>query len=133
MSQTDYEITDAGDGTAKLRLVGDWTTTALGRLPQRLGKDLDGRKIESVDTRDLGRFDTAGALALVQASHCGVPKSAWTERPEAGRIYTMIEALERKSSPPPKQPDAFTRAFAKIGRGVYDFGAEAMLSLAWDV
>ena len=36
MSQTDYEITDAGGGAAKLRLVGDWTTTALGRLPQRL-------------------------------------------------------------------------------------------------
>ena len=68
MSQTDYEITDAGGGAAKLRLVGDWTTTALGRLPQRLDKDLNGRKIESLDTRDLGRFDTAGALALVKAS-----------------------------------------------------------------
>ncbi|MFN7109914.1 MAG: ABC transporter permease, partial [Brevundimonas sp.] len=126
MSQTDYEITDAGDGTAKLRLVGDWTTTALGRLQQRLEKDLAGRKVKSLDTRDLGRFDTAGALALVQASHCGVPKSAWADRPEAGRIYTMIETLERKSAPRPKQPDAFTRSFAKIGRGVYDFGGEAM-------
>jgi phospholipid/cholesterol/gamma-HCH transport system permease protein len=76
MSQTDYEISDAGQGAAKLRLIGDWTTTALGRLPQRLDRDLGGRKVESVDTRDLGRFDTAGALALVQASRCGVPPSA---------------------------------------------------------
>ena len=131
MSKADYEILDAGDGAAKLRLVGDWTTTALGRLPQKLGRDLDGRKVESVDTQALGRFDTAGALALVQASNGGVPKSAWTDRPEAGRIYQMIETLERKSAPAPKRQDPLIRTFAKIGRGVYDFGGEAVLSLAF--
>ncbi|KAK0341557.1 hypothetical protein LTR94_025892, partial [Friedmanniomyces endolithicus] len=131
MSQTDFEIKDAGEGAADLRLVGDWTTTALGRLPQRLGRELEGRKVQSLDTSDLGRFDTAGVLALVQATGCGVPKSAWKDRPEAGRIYKMIEALERKSAPAPKRPDAFTRTFSKIGRGVYDFWGEAVLSLAF--
>lgn len=130
MSQADYEIQDVADG-ATLRLTGDWTTTALGRLPQRLKSDLDGRRVEDVDTADLGRFDTAGALALVQASGGRLPKSAWKGRPEAGRIYKMIEALERKSAPAPTRQDMLTRSFAKIGRGVYDFGAEAMLSLAF--
>ncbi len=131
MSQAQYEIVDADDGAAKLRLTGDWTTTALGKLPRDLGRDLDGRTIKSIDTSELGRFDTAGALALVQASSGRLPKGAWKERPEAGRIYEMIEVLERKSAPAPKRPDPFTRSFAKVGRGVYDFGAEAMLSLSF--
>ena len=130
MSQAQYEIVDA-DGGAKLRLSGDWTTTALGNLPRNLGRDLDGRTINSIDTRDLGRFDTAGALALVQGSSGKLPKTAWKDRPEAGRIYQMIEALERKGAPKPKRADAFTRTFAKVGRGVYDFWGEAMLSLSF--
>ena len=101
MSQPEYEIQDATDGAATLRLVGDWTTTTLGRLPRTLNRDLQGRKVADLDTSELGRFDTAGALALVQASNASVPKSAWKARPEAGRIYQMIEALERKSAPAP--------------------------------
>jgi phospholipid/cholesterol/gamma-HCH transport system permease protein len=131
MNQADYEIQETGDGAATLRLTGDWTTTALGRTPRRLDRDLDGRSIGAVDITALGRFDTAGALALVKAANGGVPKEVWEARPEAGRIYRMIEALERKSVPPPRRTDAFTRTFAKIGRGVYDFGAEALLSFAF--
>ena len=130
MNQAQYEIVET-DGAARLRLTGDWTTTALGRLPTELSRDLEGREIASIDTSDLGRFDTAGALALVQASSGRLSKSQWKDRPEAGRIYHMIELLERKSAPAPKRPSAFVRTFAKIGRGVYDFGGEAMLSLAF--
>ncbi|MET3836357.1 phospholipid/cholesterol/gamma-HCH transport system permease protein [Brevundimonas sp. UYEF29] len=130
MNQAAYEIVDR-DGEARLRLTGDWTTTALGRLPTELSRDLEGRDIVSIDTSDLGRFDTAGALALVQASSGRLSKSQWKERPEAGRIYHMIELLERQSAPAPKRPSAFVRTFAKVGRGVYDFGGEAMLSLAF--
>ena len=93
MNQAAYEIVDR-DGEARLRLTGDWTTTALGRLPTELSRDLEGRDIASIDTSDLGRFDTAGALALVQASSGRLSKSQWKERPEAGRIYHMIELLE---------------------------------------
>ena len=130
MNTAAYEIVDS-DGEARLRLTGDWTTTALGRLPTELSRDLEGRDIASIDTSDLGRFDTAGALALVQASSGRLSKSQWKDRPEAGRIYHMIELLERQSAPAPKRPSAFVRTFAKIGRGVYDFGGEAMLSLAF--
>ena len=72
MSQAQYEIVDADDGAAKLRLTGDWTTTALGKLPRDLGRDLDGRTIKSIDTSELGRFDTAGAPGLGQ----GAPRRA---------------------------------------------------------
>lgn len=131
MSGADFQTgrTEAGGGV--LRLSGDWTATTLGRTPQRLASALEGAEIARLDLADLGRFDTSGALALVQASSGRLPADAFAARPEAGRIYAMVEALERESAPPPRRPDPFTRHFAKVGRGVYDILAEATLSLAF--
>lgn len=126
----DFTIEDAGAG-AVLRLSGDWTTTGLGRVGERLLRELGDRPVTGVALDDLGRFDTAGALAIVKASSKPLPKNAWAERPEAGRLYATIEKLERKAGAPPPRDNALMRTFAKIGRGVYDFGAEAMLSFAF--
>lgn len=130
MAAADFQINDADEGLT-LRLTGDWTATELGRISHRLDNDLSDRTITAVDLSDMGRFDTAGALAIVQASRCVLPQSAWSQRPEAGRTYAMVEKLERESAPPPKRPAAFVRGFSKVGRGVYDIGAEAMLSMAF--
>ena len=43
----------------------------------------------------------------------------------------MVEDLERHAVDPPRQSDPVTRFFAKVGHGVYDFGAEAWLSFAF--
>jgi phospholipid/cholesterol/gamma-HCH transport system permease protein len=43
----------------------------------------------------------------------------------------MVEKLERTSTKKPKEADPFTRTFAKVGRGVYDIGAETILSFAF--
>ena len=102
MNRADFQIDEHQDGQARLRLAGDWSTVAVGRLGDRLKTELDGRAVTALDLDDLGRFDTAGALALVQASSGRLPKGVWKERPEAGRIYQMIEVLERKSAPAPK-------------------------------
>ncbi|CAN5136220.1 ABC transporter permease [soil metagenome] len=131
--------TDGGDtpgaarpgGGAVLHLTGDWTTTGLGRAAQSLSDDLGGRSVSQIDIAELGRFDTAGALVLVQATNKSLSADTWTARPEAGRVYAMVEALERESAPPPRRPDAFTRTFAKIGHGVYDVGGEMLLSMAF--
>ena len=130
MTRADFHIEDS-EGAATLRLTGDWTTTSLGRTAKRLNDDLSGRSIGAVDVSELGRFDTAGALALVQASDKSLPKEAWAERPEAGRIYATVEKLDRESAPPPKRSGPVTRGFANMGRGVYDVGAEAVLSMAF--
>ena len=130
MARADFQVDETGEGAA-LSLSGDWTTTALGRTGRRLDAALAGRKITSIRLDDLGRFDTAGALALVQGGANQLPKGQWKARPEAGRIYALVQKLERQSAPPPRRADPVTRAFAKIGHGVYDFGAEATLSLAF--
>jgi phospholipid/cholesterol/gamma-HCH transport system permease protein len=130
MARADFRLEETPDG-AVLSLVGDWTTTALGRVSRRLDDALEGRTLAALDLSELGRFDTAGALTLVQSSHCHLPAGAWASRPEAGRIHALVERLERQSAPPPPRSDSFTRSFAKIGRGVQDIGTEATASLAF--
>ncbi|NJC41625.1 phospholipid/cholesterol/gamma-HCH transport system permease protein [Brevundimonas alba] len=130
MAAADFEI-DEGGGTLTLRLTGDWTATSLGRISRRLDDDLHQRCVDAVDLKDLGRFDTAGALAIVQASNCVLPASAWSQRPEAGRTYAMVERLERESAGPPRRSPGWVRGFAKVGRGVQDIVAEATLSMAF--
>jgi phospholipid/cholesterol/gamma-HCH transport system permease protein len=130
MARADFQVEETGDG-ALLRLSGDWTTTALGRTGRRLQDALEGRHVVGLDLENLGRFDTAGALALVKSGVATMPDAVWKARPEAGRTYALVERLERESAPPRRRPDAFTRTFAKIGHGVHDIAAEATLSLAF--
>ena len=130
MAAADFEI-EEGAGKRTLRLSGDWTATELGRVSRRLDDALEERSVDAVDLSELGRFDTAGALAIVQASNVILPQSAWTQRPEAGRTYAMVERLERESAGPPKRSPSWVRGFAKVGRGMHDIAAEASLSMAF--
>lgn len=130
MAAADFQI-EEGAGRRTLRLSGDWTATELGRVSRRLDEALEERSVDAVDLSELGRFDTAGALAIVQASNVVLPQSAWSQRPEAGRTYAMVEKLERDSAGPPKRSPGWVRGFAKVGRGVHDIAAEATLSMAF--
>ena len=101
MVSADFQIED-GEGGLVLHLSGDWTTAGLGRTTRRLATALKDRTPTRLDLNELGRFDTAGALSL-----------------------------ERESVEPRKRADAFTRSFAKVGRGIEDIGHEAVMSLAF--
>ena len=132
MTTAGFDISEREDGGATLRLTGDWTTGGIDRSAQRLNQSLAGRPIVGLDLDDMGRFDTSGALAVFLAGgQNGLPRDAWAARPEAGRIYAMVEMLERQSGTSPQRADAFTRAFAKVGRGVHDIVGEMTLSMAF--
>ncbi|MDQ3126206.1 MAG: ABC transporter permease [Pseudomonadota bacterium] len=130
MAAADFQIEDGGPGLT-LRLTGDWTATELGKISRRLDDELHERAVDAVDLTDMGRFDTAGALAIVQAANCVLPPSAWTQRPEAGRTYAMVEKLERESADPPPRSPGWVRTFGKVGRGVHDIADEATLTMAF--
>ncbi len=131
MKRATYQIDEHQDGQTRLRLAGDWSTVTMGRLGDRLKDELDGRAVTALDLDELGRFDTAGALAVAQAMDSPIPEDAWSARPEAGRLYRMVAKLDCNTADPPRRSAPMTRGFAKIGRGVHDFGAEAMLSLTF--
>lgn len=130
MAAADFQIEDGWPGPT-LRLSGDWTATELGRISRRLDEALRDRPVHAVDLTDLGRFDTAGALAIVQAGNCVLPASAWAQRPGAGRTYAMVERLERESAGPARRSSGWVRFFSKVGRGVHDILDEASLSMAF--
>ncbi len=131
MDAAQFDLEEAPGGGLTLKLLGDWTTIGVGRTAERLSQAVEGRTVGGLDLDELGRFDTAGALALIQSLDQPLPSQAWQSRPEAGRIYAMVEKLERESSEPPPRPHPLVRAFGKIGMGVYDFFGEALLSLAF--
>ena len=131
MEAARFELENATDGAVSLRLLGDWTTVGIGRLAETLAHELGERRVETLNLDDLGRFDTAGALALVKSMEHGLPAKAWSARPEAGRIYAMVEKLERESGEPPVRRPGWVRGFGKVGHGVYDFIGETVLSLAF--
>ncbi|MDP3400500.1 MAG: ABC transporter permease, partial [Brevundimonas sp.] len=134
MATADFEIDSQGKGV-RLRLVGDWTAAGLsklrGRLGPRLRKELGDAPVAALDLTDLGRFDTTGALILSKAVDGALPEGAWATRPEVGRVYDRVHAVECKDAAPLKRPSALTRGFAKVGRGMYDIGGEAILSMAF--
>lgn len=130
MTAADFQLDDEESGLV-LRLSGDWTTAGLSPAIHGMDKRIAGREIAAIDISALGRFDTAGALMLAQATTVPLPPEAWAARPEAGRIYAKVETLERQSADPPRRPGAWTGAFAKVGMGVVDIGHELVLSLAF--
>ena len=107
------ETTDAG---AELALTGDWTSMGLGRVYHRLQRAVDGRPVPRLDISQLGRFDTSGALVLVQTTGGHLPKDAWKSRPESGRIYAMVEKLERDVAEPLPRADLLTRLGTDVTR-----------------
>ena len=131
MTPASFRVDGGRNGRLTLVLAGDWSSRTLGRTPRKLAGELRGRTIDSVDISELGRFDTAGALAIIQAQDGAFPKAGWEGRPEVVRILGVVEELERHAVDPPRQSDPVTRFFAKVGHGVYDFGAEAWLSFAF--
>ncbi|HRH19358.1 MAG TPA: MlaE family lipid ABC transporter permease subunit [Brevundimonas sp.] len=131
MTRASFRVEGGNDDRPALVLAGDWTSRTLGRLPQELKAQLRGRTLHAVDISELGRFDTAGALAIVQAHEDRLPKLGWQGRPEVERMVQVVEELERHAVEPPRKADVLTRFFARVGRGVYDFGAEAWEAFAF--
>ncbi len=132
MARAQFDIggEDSDRGGAVLALRGDWTATELGDAPRRLPDRLSGAEVRALDLGEMGRFDTAGALALIQAG-VHLSEDAWSGRPEAGRVYAMVGKLERDRAAPPRRRAWAVRAFGRVGRGVADIWAEMVLSMAF--
>lgn len=131
MTRADFQVESTPDG-AELRLAGDWGATApLRPVMRRLTAALDGAEPMTVRLEAVERFDTIGALVLMQASRGRISADMLHGRPEARRVYAMVERLEKDAAAPPRRAPLAARAFAKVGRGVEDIAAETMLSLAF--
>lgn len=123
---------EARGDEAVLRLGGDWTATTLGRAAGALARALDQAVIVQVDDSDLGRFDTAGALALLQASRGRLPADVFAGRPESRRILELVARAASEKTPAPRSQDLIGRTLVKVGRGVAAIWDETIASLAFN-
>ena len=114
------------DGTAVLALTGDWVSTELGRTPARLMAEARGLGAPlALDLSGLGRFDTAGAYALLRAApvHADAARPA---RPDAARVIELVASV-RPAPPAPAPAGGLATTFlSRLGGGVVRFGEDAL-------
>ena len=127
----DFEVHRAAAGTAVM-LRGDWTAIGLGRAGVRLAAALAGQPPMSLSLRDLGRFDTAGASALLDAG-AAADEAALAERADVAALLALVSNARLAS---PRRRPAIERGgpyglLVRLGRGVAEALAESYRSLAF--
>jgi phospholipid/cholesterol/gamma-HCH transport system permease protein len=131
MQAADFRIDHRGDGPV-LALHGDWTAAAIGAAGRKLARALNGEAPARLDVSGLGRFDTAGAYALLEATDGRAPRDAFASRPDAAQVLDLVAESRREKSAPPRRSDPVGRFLVKVGQGVAHVGAESVRSLAFN-
>ena len=119
----DFEL-QPGEGGATLVLWGDWTATSLGRAGARLATAAKGRSPMAFSLDRLGRFDTAGAVALLDAGAAPAPE-AIPSRPDVRALLALVGATPRaEPAPAPAAPGGLYGLLVRSGWGVEHLGHE---------
>jgi phospholipid/cholesterol/gamma-HCH transport system permease protein len=130
MQVADFQIDSRGTG-ARLVLTGDWTSTTVGKVGERLVNALRGRTVTDLDVAQLGKFDTTGAYLLLRAIG-QAPAGAFAERPKAEQILQLVAGAGHTPQPKTVRPDWVHRTLVKIGQGVAHIGMEIYRGLAFN-
>ena len=109
---------------ARVALIGDWTALGIGRAGERLERELSRFEVEGVDTKDLGRFDTAGAFALLQAAKGRLPEGTLQERPQAVHLLKLVDGVDMHAPVQEKKLDPIQRFLVRLGHGTMHVGEE---------
>ena len=130
-SPADFKLTEAAGG-ATIALSGDWTAIGLGKAGVRLAAALHKQPAASLTLTDLGRFDTAGASALLDA---GAPfyEGALANRTDVAALLALVSGARRaspgkRSSGDPAGPYGL---LVNLGRGVAEALLESYRSLSF--
>lgn len=119
----DFTVADA-DGARVLALTGDWTSTTLGRAPDRLASALRAGQPVRLDLSALGRFDTSGAYALWRAAGQGGPPQGLDARPEVERLYDLVGRSVADTRAPQRRRRPLFDTLVKIGKGAFSLFGE---------
>jgi phospholipid/cholesterol/gamma-HCH transport system permease protein len=113
--------TDAGRTVV---CTGDWTAIDMGLANERLTDALSGVGDATVDLRQIGRCDTAGAFGILKASQAAGSPPTLIARPEIDRLLELVESATKAEPTPQVERNAFNELFDRIGRGVIHLGLE---------
>lgn len=116
------------DETGPLVLTGDWSAICLGDAPVRLTEALRGG-VSGVDLRQVGRFDTAGAMALIEALGGKLNDNQIEGRPETLRLLDRVVEAIHTETPVAKRPWSVNALMNRLGKGVVTLFIEGGESL----
>lgn len=126
----DFDVVQRPGAPAAVALRGDWTATGLGqaggRLPQAV-KALDG---VAFDVSDLGRFDTAGAFAVLRAVGRG-DVTGLDARPDVASLLEFVREGSREQGEAAEGPGGFYSILVRVGRGLHNLQLETFHTLAF--
>jgi phospholipid/cholesterol/gamma-HCH transport system permease protein len=135
----DFRIEQTEAGGA-VRLLGDWTSAGLGRAGDRLaialksaaGAPKTASAAPVFDLRELGRFDTAGALSLSLAlSQAGLARDAsgLAQRPDVERLMAFVgQSLHARETVAVQRINPASAVLVRLGEAVAHVGAEIYLT-----
>ena len=129
----EFELLQDGGG-AVLVLKGDWTTTGLGRAGARLLAATRRDQPAKLQLEQLGRFDTAGALALLQATCAPGFTASWSSasaaRPDVDALIPLVAAARKDPGEPLAGAQGGVYGFTiRLGRGVVHLLSELVFNL----
>lgn len=119
----DFALTDTKDGAVAV-LSGDWTATDGADAAGRLIGAARNAPLDKVDLTGIGRMDTAGAYAVLRAMGDSLDPDRIEARPETRRLLELVGAAAEQKPKKRKEPRGFYELLIRIGRGVFDLGAE---------
>ncbi len=124
----------ARDDVTVLGIAGDWTVETVGKvLPSVADKVAPGRHLV-FDGSELGRFDTAGAWALIglmrQQEEAGGSSELKDFSEPAATLIAEIDPLGREQLPTPPRVNPVTWTLEEVGRGAAGIVEDAVLLLA---
>ena len=126
----DFTVRDA-QHQGVIELTGDWTAAQIGPAASGLRDELAGRSAVELDLTKIGRMDTAGAYAVIQASGDKYDAARVKARPETQRLIELVsQAALPKPAPKPK-PRGFHELTIRIGKGVVDLAKEIFDTLVF--
>ena len=120
-----FDVRREGQGTV-VALSGDWTAQTLGRAADRLKAEAPSGAV--VDHSALGRFDTAGAFALVRA---GLVPANDDQRPEIARLIALVGAPVPEEDRGPAKPKSAYAMLVRGGMGVEHVLADIYFTCAF--
>jgi phospholipid/cholesterol/gamma-HCH transport system permease protein len=122
----EFTLDTTADG-AHLALSGDWTATHLGAVDERLaGAAQSAGKTVTIDLTKVGRLDTAGAFAILEALGPSFDPDKVVARPESCRLLQLVATAKTAQRPPEAHPHNLYELTVRIGRGVANMAVDVV-------
>lgn len=122
------DFTVSEDGAAVV-LQGDWSAICLGDAAIRLREAM--RSAQRIDLREVGRFDTAGALGLIEAADGDFDHKDIDARPETQRLLDRVSEAIHVETPRTPRPWSFNAMMNRLGHGLINAINEAIQSMGF--